>query len=149
MDDPDGIALRFLRARKWNINAAVAMLASCVKWRIERKVDSIVQAGEEGLGKTDQGFTAQLEQGKSFTHGMDRHGRPVVYINVALHRSSEQPQEVQPYFTALTLLTAQQTIEDFIIYTMETVRCLLVPPADKVTIVFSTFLHREAMSADL
>lgn len=28
-------------------------------------------------------------------------------------------------------------MENFIIYTMETVRCLLIPPADKVTICFS------------
>lgn len=34
MDNPDTIALRFLRARKWNITAAVAMLASCIKWRM-------------------------------------------------------------------------------------------------------------------
>jgi uncharacterized protein (DUF58 family) len=34
MDDPDGIMLRFLRARKWSPSAGVAMLAACIKWRM-------------------------------------------------------------------------------------------------------------------
>lgn len=95
MDDPDSIALRFLRARKWNVNAAVAMLASCIKWRIEQDVDSILHRGEEGMGKTSTGFLLQLEKGKTYTQGFDRSGRPVVYIHAYLHRSSEQPQEVR------------------------------------------------------
>lgn len=34
MDDPDGMMLRFLRARKWSTSAGVAMLAACMKWRM-------------------------------------------------------------------------------------------------------------------
>jgi hypothetical protein len=94
-DHPDSIVLRFLRARKWNVSAAVAMLASCVKWRIERNVDGLLELGELGLGEKHAGFMSQLELGKCYTQGFDRHGRPVVYINVALHRASEQPQEVR------------------------------------------------------
>lgn len=41
------------------------------------------------------GFLKQFEEGKSFTQGTDRQGRPVTYINVALHKASEQPQEVR------------------------------------------------------
>ena len=68
MDDPDSIMLRFLRARKWIPNAASAMLAACIKWRIESDVDSIVEAGEEGLSDVP-GFIKQLQMGKSYTQG--------------------------------------------------------------------------------
>jgi len=63
MDDPDSIMLRFLRARKWNPGAASAMLASCLKWRIEAKVMEIVEKGEEGMDSSP-GFINQLRQGK-------------------------------------------------------------------------------------
>lgn len=43
MDNPDSIMLRFLRARKWNPGAALAMMCTCVKWRIDYGVDAVVR----------------------------------------------------------------------------------------------------------
>ena len=68
MDDPDSIMLRFLRARKWNVSAGVAMLAACIKWRIEYNVSKLVYDGEEGLAKSS-GFKSLLQKGMSFTQG--------------------------------------------------------------------------------
>ena len=42
------------------------MLAACIKWRIETKVDSITARGEEGMQDSD-GFINQLRQGKTYS----------------------------------------------------------------------------------
>jgi len=84
MDDPDGIMLRFLRARKWSSSAGVAMvrrsrlafvlqkapvhhplrsqLASCIKWRMGSDVEKIFEKGEEGM-KGAEGFIRQMVSG--------------------------------------------------------------------------------------
>ncbi|KAG0145554.1 hypothetical protein CROQUDRAFT_658474 [Cronartium quercuum f. sp. fusiforme G11] len=120
MDDPDVIVLKFLRARKWNVSAGVAMMASCMKWRIEFGVDKTLEKGEEGL-KDCEGFINQMKMGKSFIQGTDKLGRPIVYITVRLHKSSD---------------TTTKSLEQYIIYVMESVRLMLIPPIiEKTTIV--------------
>ncbi|MBW0553014.1 hypothetical protein O181_092729 [Austropuccinia psidii MF-1] len=120
MDDPDVIVLKFLRARKWNVPAGVAMMAACLKWRIEYGVEKIVQKGEEGY-LDHPGFLHQFEVGKTFVQGTDRQGRPVVYINVRLHKASDQ---------------SPKTLEEFIVLAMESVRLMLTPPSvEKATII--------------
>ncbi|KAH9450224.1 hypothetical protein Pst134EA_026933 [Puccinia striiformis f. sp. tritici] len=120
MDDPDVIVLKFLRARKWNVAAGVAMMAACMKWRIEYGVDKIISKGEEGYLNRD-GFIHQLKIGKTFVQGTDRQGRPIVYINVRLHKASDQ---------------SLKTLEEFIVFSMESVRIMLTPPLiEKVTII--------------
>ncbi|KAL7004239.1 hypothetical protein EMMF5_006184, partial [Cystobasidiomycetes sp. EMM_F5] len=76
MDHPDALALKFLRARKWNPSAGVAMMAACIKWRIESGVEDICSEGEEGM-QSRQGFLFQMTSGKGYLYGTDRHGRPV------------------------------------------------------------------------
>ena len=83
MDDPDSIMLRFLRARKWNSNAASAMLAACIKWRLEFDVAAVVEKGEEGA-KDTPGFLNQFRQGKTYTQGFDLYGRPVRTLSTLL-----------------------------------------------------------------
>ncbi|KDE02582.1 hypothetical protein MVLG_06865 [Microbotryum lychnidis-dioicae p1A1 Lamole] len=120
MDDPDGIMLRFLRARKWSGSAGVAMLCACIKWRMGGDVEKIFEKGEEGM-KDAEGFIMQMETGKTYTQGTDRYGRPVVYIHVAKHRTFDQ---------------SPKALEDFVVFQMESVRCLFSPPVDKIVMVF-------------
>ncbi|SCV72275.1 BQ2448_4969 [Microbotryum intermedium] len=120
MDDPDGIMLRFLRARKWSASAGVAMLCACIKWRMGGDVEKIFEKGEEGM-KDAEGFIMQMETGKTYTQGTDRYGRPVVYIHVAKHRTFDQ---------------SPKALEDFVVFQMESVRCLFSPPVDKIVMVF-------------
>ncbi|GAA6028486.1 hypothetical protein NBRC10512_003226 [Rhodotorula toruloides] len=120
MDDPDGIMLRFLRARKWSPSAGVAMLAACVKWRMGSDVEKIFEKGEEGM-KEAEGFIKQMEIGKTYTQGTDYFGRPVVYIHVAKHRTFDQ---------------SPKALEDFVLFQMESIRCLFAPPVDKINMVF-------------
>lgn len=120
MDDPDVIVLKFLRARKWNVSAGVAMMAACMKWRIEFGVEDIIAKGEEGL-EDCEGFIHQMKIGKSFIQGTDKQGRPIVYITVRLHKMSD---------------TGIRALEKYIIFVMESVRIMLTPPIiEKTTIV--------------
>ncbi|GFP55129.1 CRAL-TRIO domain-containing protein C3H8.02 [Trichoderma asperellum] len=133
-DHPDALALRFLRARKWDVEKALVMLVSTMSWRhTEMKVDAdIMKNGEEGAvldaqnGKGDakkvgEDFLAQLRMGKSFLHGVDKQGRPICVVRVRLHRQGEQCEE---------------SLERCTVFLIETARMVLRPPVDTATVVF-------------
>jgi len=134
-DHPDALLLRFLRARKWDVQAAMVMMISTGHWRVaEMHVDDdIMVNGEErawrdargggtgGAKKEGEDFMAQLRMGKSFFHGVDREGRPCCYVRVRLHRGGEQ---------------TESSLERFTVYLIETGRMMLRPPVDTATIVF-------------
>lgn len=127
-DDPDGLLLRFLRGRKWNVQNALIMLISTMHWRMqEMHVDEdIVRRGEGGALEDSAGsnastkkeghdFLTQMRLGKSFLHGTDKEGRPITFVRVKLHRQGEQ---------------SEASLERFTVYTIETARLLLSPNVD-------------------
>ncbi|KAL7951163.1 hypothetical protein V8C42DRAFT_868 [Trichoderma barbatum] len=133
-DHPDALALRFLRARKWDVDKALVMLVSTMSWRhSDMKVDiDIMQNGEEAAvvnakeGKDEakkvaEDFLAQLRMGKSFLHGVDKQGRPICVVRVRLHRQGEQCEE---------------SLERYTVFLIETARMVLRPPVDTATIIF-------------
>ncbi|KAH8922726.1 CRAL/TRIO domain-containing protein [Atractiella rhizophila] len=121
-DNPDDQMLRFLRARKWQLTPAVAMLLACLKWRIESGVENLFEEGEEGLAKLGKGGLIHVREGKTFLHGTDRDGRVVIYIHARLHHGSDQdPKE----------------LEAFIMHHMETCRNFFASPRMKTTLVFN------------
>ena len=125
-EHPDTLALRFLRARKWNLMRAVVMLAKSVRWRVEdMKVDRVLMRQGEGhmleqevngaaggkdktLGKD---FLNQMRWAKSFLHGVDRDGRPVNYIRAARHRASDQSVESLEKFTVYSIELARLSLQ--------------------------------------
>ena len=62
--------------------------------------------------KDSHGFIAQMSSGKTYTQGTDRYGRPVTYVHVAKHKTWDQDPKA---------------LEDFVIFQMESVRCLFAP----------------------
>lgn len=48
-DNPDSTLLRFLRARKWDLDASYNMLVNTLNWRLEMRTNEIVSLGETGL----------------------------------------------------------------------------------------------------
>lgn len=78
-EHPDTTVLRFLRARKWNVEKAMEMLILALEWRITMGVDEVVQEGEEALEVKYPGFLDQLKNGKVIFRGHDRQGRPLWY----------------------------------------------------------------------
>ena len=126
-DDPDGLMLRFLRARKWNVQNALVMLISTMHWRMQgMHVDDITRRGESGAledsassnpptKKEGHDFLMQMRLGKSFLHGTDKEGRPITFVRVKLHKQGEQ---------------SEASLEKFTVYTIETARLLLSPNVD-------------------
>lgn len=122
-DNPDGLLLRFLRARKWDVQNALIMLVAAMHWRMQEMHvdDDIIKRGEAGSLADSQGstaavkkegedFLAQMRLGKSFLHGTDREGRPMCFVRVRLHKQGEQ---------------SETSVERYTVYTIETARYLL------------------------
>jgi hypothetical protein len=128
-DDPDALLLRFLRARKWDVQAALVMMIASLHWRSQEMHvdDDIVYKGEGGAlidaksasdattKKDAEDFLTQLRMGKSFLHGVDAEGRPVCVVRARLHRAGEQ---------------TEKSLERFTVYTIDTARMMLRPPID-------------------
>ncbi|EQK99028.1 CRAL/TRIO domain protein [Ophiocordyceps sinensis CO18] len=133
-DNPDALVLRFLRARKWDVQQALVMLVSAMDWRhTDMHVDSdIIKNGEAGAVQDEQNgsaeakklagdFMAQSRQGKSFLHGTDKEGRPICVVRVRLHKPGAQSAE---------------SLERSTVFIIETARLSLQPPVDTATIIF-------------
>lgn len=126
-DHPDALVLRFLRARKWDVEKALVMLISTMNWRAQdmHVDDDIMKNGEGAAAELENGtdatarvsrdFLAQIRMGKSFLHGVDKNGRPICVVRVRLHRQGEQLEE---------------SLERYTVYIIETCRMLLQPPVD-------------------
>jgi len=88
-DDEDGRGLfddvaaliRYLRARKWDLQAAEAMIRGTARWRHEFRFADL----KAGAFKD----TVALENatGKLYARGYDRHGRPVFYMKPRLENT--------------------------------------------------------------
>jgi hypothetical protein len=127
-DHPDALLLRFLRARKWDVEKALVMMISTMNWRLDEMHvdDDIVKNGElkamedaqatdAKVKKNSEDFLTQLRMGKSYLHGLDNEGRPMCFVRARLHKAGEQSEE---------------SLERFTVYTIETARMLLRPPID-------------------
>ncbi|KAH8696749.1 CRAL-TRIO domain-containing protein [Talaromyces proteolyticus] len=133
-DSPDAVLLRFLRARKWDVHKAFSMMLSNYIWRVESNVDEdIMPNGElhalkESQNEKDKAeekkgkdFLSQLRMGKSYLHGADRDGRPIIVVTVRIHKPGAQSEEA---------------LERYILHIIEMTRLLLEPPVETGTILF-------------
>ncbi|KAI5305436.1 hypothetical protein KEM56_004442 [Ascosphaera pollenicola] len=133
-ENADVTVLRFLRARKWDVNKAFVMLVSTLQFRLGMyHVDSdILRHGEGGFlkdskssdpqtKKTGTDFTNLLNLGHSFVHGVDKSNRPVCYIRVRMHK-------IGAY--------AQSSVEKYTIWMIENARLLMGPNIETAAIVF-------------
>ncbi|KAE8381840.1 CRAL-TRIO domain-containing protein [Aspergillus bertholletiae] len=130
-DHPDALLLRFMRARKWDVSKAFAMMLEALVWRVkEQHVDERVVANGElrALHESQSGsnpekakagsmFLAQMRMGKCYVHGTDRAGRPIGIVKARLHNPKAQSEEV---------------IKRYILHVIESARLVLVPPVESV-----------------
>lgn len=127
-DNPDALLLRFLRARKWDLQRALVMMVSTMNWRAsEMRVESDVivkgeehasideQSSDEAVKKRAEDFLAQMRIGKSYCYGIDKAGRPICVCRARFHRAGEQ---------------SESSLERYTVYLIETTRFLLAPPVD-------------------
>ena len=150
-DHPDALLLRFLRARKWNVQRALLMLLSTMNWRAsEAHVDDDIMYNGEGLAAEQEkssdeatrrkgaDFLAQMRRGISYIHGIDKSGRIICVCKAALHRAGELSEE---------------SLERYTVYLIESSRLMLKPPADTaVRCPFfypsSTYIHGNYCQAE-
>ncbi|UZJ53653.1 hypothetical protein CBS101457_002973 [Exobasidium rhododendri] len=120
-DHPDTTMLRFLRARKWDVERATAMLASTLKWRLDTGVDHMSENGDLSNDKEIPKYITQQSTGKVYALGCNINEQPVCYVHFKKHLIWGQPSS---------------TMKKFIICQMESWRLLFVPPNDKMVILF-------------
>ncbi|KAJ6121220.1 hypothetical protein N7523_005500 [Penicillium sp. IBT 18751x] len=133
-DHPDAMLLRFLRARKWDVPRAFAMMMDAIVWRVKHMHvdDEIMAKGElhalkqerssnTAEKKAGKDFLAQMRMGKSYVHGTDKMGRPIVVIRVRLHKPGAQSEEA---------------LEKYIVHVIESVRLTLSPPVETAAVLF-------------
>lgn len=136
-DHPDSLLLRFLRARKWDVSKALAMLISTMSWKVKdfhldddimKKGDSAalhddVKADDANAKKNADDFVSLLKRGESVMHGKDKAGRPICYVRVRMHRIGE---------------FSQAALERYTVYIMETSRFLLEKPVETAVSFFNS-----------
>ncbi|KAL1956304.1 hypothetical protein VTO42DRAFT_7477 [Malbranchea cinnamomea] len=134
-DHPDSLLLRFLRARKWDVQRALVMLVSAIHWRLSEVHvdDEIMRRGDGGLyeeyeqtkdpqtKKDADEFFKMARNGQSYVRGRDHQGRPICLIRVRLHKIGAHPG---------------RTIERLTVYHIETSRLLLRDKIETACIIF-------------
>ncbi|KAG7806474.1 hypothetical protein KL921_004871 [Ogataea angusta] len=122
-DTPDNLLLRFVRARKWDVDKSLAMIANTMDWRRNQfAVERVFREGELGMleaGK--QGVLKQFATGKCVIRGQDKKGRPIVIIRPRYHFPSDQTEEEVELFTILVI---------------EYARLLINEPVDSCSLIF-------------
>ncbi|CAF4648122.1 unnamed protein product [Rotaria sp. Silwood2] len=114
-NNPDVTVLRWLRARKWNVNLALEQLIDTLKWRFQCSVNQLVSKGESEL------CYEEILTGKTFYIGYDRDGRPIDYVSVKDHIKGQFSSE---------------STEKLTVFSMEIGRKLLQSPIESVTVIF-------------
>jgi hypothetical protein len=67
--------VRFLRARKWDIQKSEQMYRNRMKW-IEEKTPHLIK---------EEDMIDLIRNGKSFWHGFDKDGRPILIVRAGKH----------------------------------------------------------------
>ncbi|KAJ1955643.1 phosphatidylinositol transfer protein csr1 [Dipsacomyces acuminosporus] len=121
-DHPDVLVLRFLRARKWDLDKAYKMAVAAVKWRIKEKVEEIIWYGDI------MNDASLVWKGVSYAHGKDKLGQPIVWSTSCLHHQKDQS------FVRL---------RTYIIFIMETLRSVLAvsSPVERVCLIMDLTDH--------
>ncbi|KAI3649735.1 hypothetical protein MP228_005367 [Amoeboaphelidium protococcarum] len=73
-DDPDVQLLKFICARKWNVEAIHKMLKAALKFRVENDISNVLSRGEKALNQRI------LQKGLAYSRGFDKNGHPLFHI---------------------------------------------------------------------
>lgn len=92
-DLPDNFLLRFVRARKWDVNKALRMLTELITWRLENPANEWLFEGDGPLylqGR-NQGMIRNFTREKLWVSGVDREGCPIFWFQARKHFGLDSP----------------------------------------------------------
>ncbi|KAJ2549733.1 phosphatidylinositol transfer protein csr1 [Coemansia sp. RSA 1933] len=122
-DHPDVLVLRFLRARKWDLDKAYSMAIAAIKWRVVERVQEIIWFGDSAND------ASLMWKGVSYAHGKDKLGHPIIWSGSCLHHQKDQ---------------SYPQLKRYLIWMMETLRQLLSPPVERVCLIMDLTDHSNA-----
>lgn len=67
------------------------MMATCLKWRLDTDVDSLVIKGDLTNAEEIPKFIDQQKSGKVFSYGFTLKGQPICYVIMKYHSIWGQP----------------------------------------------------------
>ncbi|SJX64876.1 related to CSR1-phosphatidylinositol transfer protein [Sporisorium reilianum f. sp. reilianum] len=120
-EHPDAYMLRCLRARKWDVDRALAIIGSTCAFRVQYNISNVMKEAELGLTKTRGGFNI-MNNGISYVRGATATGEPVYFIEVGSHYSSNQ--------------TADE-LKRGVILLQESLQLLMPPPVERKVVIFN------------
>ena len=101
---PDMTALRYLRARQYDVDRALGMMVAALQFRLDMNVNELLEKGEEGM-KDVPGFLNQFRRGISYIEGnTDKNELPIYFIHVARHFTNAQKIETLKHTEELETL---------------------------------------------
>lgn len=115
-DSPDNNMLRFVRARKFKLNAIVDMAAKCLEWKVkEYPVDKWTMDGDLEIydSKKHPEIIKAFEMEKAYFRGVDRDGGPIVVIRVKKHFGSDCPEKDFERFICLIIEWVRIALKDY------------------------------------
>jgi hypothetical protein len=131
-EDPDALLLRFLRARKWDISAALVMMIATIRWRlVDVHLDDDIML--HGDLVDDQDFMNEIRMGKAFLHGIDGENRPTCFVRARLQRIGQ---------------SSAASLERLIVYTIETSRLLLQDADTGVSTLLNKRIYQLLIDTD-
>ncbi|KAJ1025201.1 hypothetical protein NDA16_002706 [Ustilago loliicola] len=120
-EHPDAYMLRCLRARKWDVDRALAIIGSTCAFRVQYNISGIMEEAELGLTRTRGGFNI-MNNGISYVQGATAAGEPVYFIEVGSHYPSNQ--------------TAEE-LKRGVILLQESLQILMPPPVERKVVIFN------------
>ncbi|CAN3372318.1 hypothetical protein DIURU_004556 [Diutina rugosa] len=92
-DLPDNFILRFVRARKWDVDKSIKMLSESIAWRLENPANDWLFEGDgpSYLQGRNQGMIRNFTREKSWVSGVDREGCPIFWFQARKHFGSDSP----------------------------------------------------------
>lgn len=111
----DNYVLRFVRARKFKYEDAIAMLSKSLDWRRNTlEVDEFFLEGDAPsyLNGTNKGFIKNFTVGKCYSRGMDKQRNPIVLFKARLNYSADSPLEGTKRYALVIIEWSRLNLKD-------------------------------------
>ena len=111
----DNYLLRFVRARKFKYDEAIAMLSKSLDWRYNTlEVDDFFLEGDAPsyMNGTNKGFIKNFTVGKCYTRGVDKQKNPIVLFKARLNYPSDSPLEGTQRYALVIIEWSRLNLKD-------------------------------------